>query len=82
MYSFPLYAISLMEDRNKLILHKLQPRPKATFVLFRSAQVALQGRRWGTGPFGIAICSSLPVGFKAQMVEIQLQNIFHTKYKS
>lgn len=54
IYSFMLSGISLMEDRNKLILHKLQPRPKANFVLLRPAQWTLQGRRWGTGlPLGL-----------------------------
>lgn len=64
IYSFMLSGISLMEDRNKLILHKLQPRPKANFVLLRPAQLTLRGRRWGTGlPLGLLFTAVSPCEF-------------------
>lgn len=64
-----------MEDRNKLILHKLQPRPKLCAAQASPGSPAGKEVR-SRAPFGIAIYSSLPVGFKAQIVEIQLQKHF------
>lgn len=70
---FTLSGISLKEDRRKLIFHKLQPRPKANFVLLRPAQGALQGRRWGTG---------LPSGLLFTVVSLWVSRLRKFSYKA
>lgn len=55
-----------MEDRNKIILHKVTAQTQGKLCAAQASPGSTAGKEVGNrGPFGIALYSSSPVGFEA-----------------